>query len=43
MLSSCCLLISETLSVDIPSLQDEMEDFVVYARAYLSIDYRKVW
>ena len=32
--------------VDILSLRDEMEDVVIYAREYLSIettDYRKVW
>lgn len=32
--------------VDILSLRDEMEDVVIYARGYLSIettDYRKVW
>ena len=36
----------EATGVDIPSLRDEMEDVVIYARAYLSIettDYRKVW
>jgi len=36
----------EAASVMIPSLQDEMEDVIIYARAYLSIestDYRKVW
>ena len=36
----------EATGVDIPSLCDEMEDVVIYAREYLSIettDYRKVW
>ena len=36
----------EAIGVDIRSLRDEMEDVVIYARAYLSIettDYRKVW
>ena len=32
--------------VNIPSMQDEIEDAVVYARSYLGIettDHRKVW
>ena len=36
----------EATGVDIPSLHDEMEDVVIFAREYLSIettDYRKVW
>ena len=36
----------EATGVDIPTLRDEVEDVVIYARSYLSIetvDYRKVW
>jgi len=36
----------EATAVDIPSIQDEIEDAVVYARSFLGIehtDYRKVW